>query len=102
LGRQLQWKAERFYQPWSERFGKQEDAGDLVTLRRDDWLVRLGALRDPMIRGIVPLLGLNMNATSEKARRLLAWSPRSREAAIVATAESLIRLGLLGGSKRAA
>ncbi|VVE30273.1 SDR family oxidoreductase [Pandoraea anhela] len=63
-----------------------------------NWVVRLGALRDPAIRGIVPLLGVEMNATAEKARRLLGWTPRPREDAIVATAESLIRLGLLKGA----
>ena len=60
-----------------------------------NWLIRLGALKAPMMKAIVPLLGVNMNATGEKARTLLGWSPRSREEAIVATAESLIRLGLL-------
>lgn len=64
-----------------------------------NWLVRLVTLKNPVMRGAVPLLGLNMNATSEKAIRLLGWAPRSREEAIVATAESLIRLGLLHGSK---
>lgn len=58
-------------------------------------IVRLGALRDPALRGAVPLLGLVLNATSEKAIRLLGWAPRSREDAIIATAESLLRLGLL-------
>jgi len=43
-----------------------------------------------------------MNATSEKAIRLLGWAPRSSEEAIVATAESLIRLGLLRESKEGA
>lgn len=60
-----------------------------------NWLVRLGALKDPALRGAVPLLGLNLNATSAKARRLLGWSPRPREEAIVATAQSLLRLGLV-------
>lgn len=60
-----------------------------------NWLIRIGALKDPTMRGAVPLLGLNLNATSEKAIRLLGWAPRPREDAIVATAESLIRLGLL-------
>ena len=41
------------------------------------------------------LLGRNMNATSEKAIRLLGWAPRSSEEAIVASAESLLRLGLV-------
>lgn len=60
-----------------------------------NWLVHLGALKDPALRGSVPLLGLNLNATSAKAKRLLGWSPRPREEAIVATAQSLIRLGLV-------
>jgi len=60
-----------------------------------NWLVRLAALKDPTMRPIVPLLGVNMNATGEKAKRLLGWTPRPSEEAIVATAESLIRLGLL-------
>jgi len=62
------------------------------------WLVRLAARRDRTLKGIVPLLGVNLNATSEKARRLLSWSPRPSEEAIVAAAESLLRLGLLRSS----
>jgi dihydroflavonol-4-reductase len=42
------------------------------------------------------------NGTGEKARRLLGWSPWSREDAIVATAESLVRLGLLKDSAKKA
>lgn len=59
------------------------------------WLVRLGALRDPRLKAIVPLLDRNLNATSAKARQLLGWRPRSAEDAIVAAAESLIRLKLV-------
>jgi nucleoside-diphosphate-sugar epimerase len=70
-------------------------AGKVSTRVLPDWLIRLGALKDPALRGAIPFLGVNLNATSEKAVRLLGWSPRSREEAIVATAESLIRLGLL-------
>lgn len=60
-----------------------------------NWLVRLGAKKDPRMKDIVPMLGVNMNATSAKARRLLGWNPRPAEEAIVATAESLVRLKLL-------
>jgi dihydroflavonol-4-reductase len=63
-----------------------------------NWLMRLYALRDPKMRGTALLLGLNLNATSEKAIRLLGWKPRPAEEAIVATADSLIRLGLLDGA----
>jgi dihydroflavonol-4-reductase len=60
-----------------------------------DWLVRAGAWLDPAARGVLPELGKVKNATSAKARRVLGWSPRSNEAAIVATGESLQRFGLL-------
>ena len=71
-------------------------AADRVSTRvLPNWFLRLAALRNPALKGLVPHLGVNMNATSEKARRLLGWAPRSREEAIVATAASLIRLGLV-------
>jgi dihydroflavonol-4-reductase len=60
-----------------------------------DWLLRLAALLVPAARQVVPELGKLKNATSAKAGRLLGWRPRSSEDAIIATAESLIRLGLL-------
>jgi nucleoside-diphosphate-sugar epimerase len=65
------------------------------TLQLPDWLVRIAALRDPAVRQILPELGKKKNATNEKARRMLGWEPRSSEEALVATAESLVRLGLL-------
>ncbi|MGA8142976.1 MAG: aldehyde reductase [Candidatus Acidiferrales bacterium] len=68
------------------------------TLQLPDWLVRLAALRDPAVKQILPELGKRKNATNEKARRMLGWAPRSNEEAIVATAESLVRLGLLKDS----
>ncbi len=60
-----------------------------------NWMVKLAALRDPAVKQIIPELGKRKNATNEKAKRVLGWSPRSREDAIAATAESLLRLGLL-------
>jgi nucleoside-diphosphate-sugar epimerase len=59
-----------------------------------NWLVRLAALADPGVRQILPELGKVKNATNEKARRVLGWTPRSNEEAIVASGESLLRLGL--------
>jgi len=64
-----------------------------------DWLLRTIAVFDPTVRQIVPELGKVKNASNEKARRVLGWSPRSNEEAIVATAESLVRLGLLKESR---
>ncbi|MGC2474864.1 MAG: aldehyde reductase [Candidatus Sulfotelmatobacter sp.] len=63
-----------------------------------NFVVRIAALFDPAIKQILPELGIVKNATSEKAQRVLGWTPRSREDAIVATAESLQRLGLLKNS----
>ena len=60
-----------------------------------DWLLRVVALVDKSVGQIVPELGKTKNATNEKARRMLGWAPRSAEDAVVATAESLARLGLL-------
>jgi nucleoside-diphosphate-sugar epimerase len=60
-----------------------------------DWLLRVASLFDSSLGQIVPELGKFKNATSEKARRVLGWAPRSKEDSIVATGESLVRLGLL-------
>ena len=70
------------------------------TRQLPNWLVRLAALRDPAIKLITPELGKARNATNEKAKRLLGWAPRSNEEAIVATAQSLLRLGLLKDSPK--
>jgi nucleoside-diphosphate-sugar epimerase len=67
-----------------------------------NWMVRLAALRDPAIKLILPELGKKKNATNDKARSLLGWQPRSNEEALVATAESRVRLGLLKGSSQKA
>jgi len=63
-----------------------------------DWMVRLVSLFDSSVALIVPELGKLKNATNEKARRVLGWAPRSNEDSIIATAESLMRLGLLRNS----
>jgi nucleoside-diphosphate-sugar epimerase len=72
------------------------------TRQLPNWLVRIAALRDPAIKLILPELGKLKNATNEKAKRLLGWAPRSNEESIVATAESLVRLGLLKDSSKKA
>jgi nucleoside-diphosphate-sugar epimerase len=80
------------------RMGK---AGRRVPTRElPDWLLRLVARVDPSVRQIVPELGKRKTATGAKAQRVLGWAPRSAEDAIVATAESLVRLGLLKHAAR--
>ena len=60
-----------------------------------NFLLKMVALWDPAVKGVLPELGLKKAGTSEKARTLLGWDPRSREDAIVATAESLIKFGIV-------
>jgi nucleoside-diphosphate-sugar epimerase len=72
------------------------------TIELPDFLVRLAAMRDPAVQQILPELGKRKNATGEKARRLLGWQPRSNEECLIATAESLRRLGLLKDSPKKA
>lgn len=79
-----------------------DSASKVPTRELPNWLVRLASLRDPALKQITPELGKRKNATGEKARRMLGWAPRSREEAIVATAQSLMSLGLLKESAKSA
>jgi dihydroflavonol-4-reductase len=72
------------------------------TRQLPNWLVRIVALWNPTVRPILPELGKVKNATGEKARRLLGWTPRSNEEVLVATAESLGKRGLLKESPKKA
>jgi nucleoside-diphosphate-sugar epimerase len=77
-----------------------EAAKKVPTRQLPNWLVRVAAVFDATIRPLLPLLDNTRRATSVKAERLLGWTPRSREDAIAATAESLIRFGIVGGKAR--
>ena len=72
------------------------------TRQLPDFVVRLAALRDKAAQQILPELSKPRNGTAEKAKRLLGWAPRSNEDALAATAESMLRLGLLKESPRRA
>lgn len=78
-------------------------AAKVPTTQLPDWLVRIAAIRDEAVKQILPELGKRKNGTNEKARRLLGWTFISPEDSVVATAESLVKLGLLkGAAKKAA
>ena len=74
---------------------KEESVRAMLRSELSDWIVRAGAIFDPAMRQLLPMLEKVRNATSAKARRVLGWKPRSREDAIVATAESLLRFGIV-------
>ena len=58
-----------------------------------NWVVRLVSRFDSSVKQIVPELGKAKQASNAKAKRVLGWAPRSNEEAIVASGESLLRLG---------
>ena len=60
-----------------------------------DAMVRAAAAQNPLMTGMVKLLGVDMNVSAAKAGWLLNWHPRSPQEAILATARSLIALGLV-------
>ncbi len=67
----------------------------LASGRMPDWLLRLLANVNPVVKQIIPELGQFRNVTSAKARDMLGWSPRPAREAILASAQSLVQLGLV-------
>lgn len=72
-----------------------DKASRVPTREMPSWLIRLIAVFNPTVRMVVPYLGLVKEASHEKATRLLGWQPRSTRESVVATAESLFKLGLV-------
>ncbi len=58
-----------------------------------NWLIRLATVFDSSLRFITPELDRRRNYSSEKAQRLLGWTPRPVEDSILDCARSLIRHG---------
>jgi dihydroflavonol-4-reductase len=76
-----------------ERLG--EAASRVPTRTIPNLVVRGMALFDPGIRSVVGALGKRTELSSEKARSVLGWAPRSIEDTIADTGESLIRQGVV-------
>ena len=71
------------------------------TRQLPNWLVRNPAMRDPAVkRRSCPNLARRRTALMKKPGACWGWAPRSNEEAVVATAESLLRLGLLKDSPK--
>ena len=79
----------------NQRFRLGDAARRVPTRELPSWIVRVAALFDRNMKTLVPLLDTTRRATSAKAERVLEWRPRPREEAIVATAESLLRFGIV-------
>lgn len=71
------------------------DARKVPTRRLPDFLVRLSALFDPVIKQVVGELGNVRDASSQHALDRLGWKTRDARDSIVDTARDMIRLGVV-------
>jgi dihydroflavonol-4-reductase len=71
------------------------EASRVPTRRVPDFVVRVAALFDPMLRLAVTELGAIRNMDASHAKAVLGWEARPAEESIVAAARSLIDLGLV-------
>lgn len=76
-----------------------EVARRVPTRTLPDWVVRVAAFVDPSLREVSRRLGNHREVSNAKAKRMLGWAPRSNEELLVATAESLVDLGLVSGDR---
>ncbi len=72
-----------------------DQAKRVPTRKMPNVIIRLIALFNVRTGDLVPLLGKARNAPNAKAQRMFGWTPRSWEDAVIATAESLLKLGLV-------
>ncbi len=72
-----------------------EQASKVTTRNVPDWVVRLGALFNPLAKAVVGELGSVRNQSPEHAKTVLGWATRPVEQSIVDTARSLLDLGLI-------
>ena len=87
---QFRWMAE-VAEVLRDRLGS--EASKVPTRRVPDLVVRGMGLFDPGVRSITNQLGKKLTYSSDKAKRLLDWSPRPVEESIVECARSLTRQG---------
>src|SRR4051812_42941191 len=92
LGEDFRWISE--IGAWL-REGVPERAKKVPKRQLPNLMVRAASLVDGSLRQLTPELGVRKRATNEKARRVLGWSPRGDREAVLATAESLLALGLV-------
>lgn len=71
------------------------EARRVPTRRLPNWLVRIIGRVDPVVGQIVGELGRVRETDATHARERLGWTPRPVEESIVATARSLLDLGLV-------
>lgn len=71
-------------------------AAKVSTRLLPNWVVRVAAIFSATARQAASReLGKSRSVSNAKARQLLGWNPRSPQEAVLATGESLVRLGLV-------
>jgi len=60
-----------------------------------NFVIKAAALTNPMLRMVATLLGTYAETSNEKAQTMLDWHPRPAKEAIMATAQSMIDLGIV-------
>lgn len=60
--------------------------------------LKLAAKADPMLKMVASVAGTYAETSNEKAVTLLGWHPRSAREAIIATAQSMIDLGIVSAN----
>jgi dihydroflavonol-4-reductase len=71
------------------------EASRVPTRRVPDFVVRIAALFDPMLRVAATELGAIRNMDASHAKAVLGWAARPAEESIVDAARSLIDLGIV-------
>ena len=67
----------------------------IPTFEFPSWMVRFLGLFDKKIARVTESLDVDTQQSSEKAKRILKWTPRSEKEAIISMAESLIEHGFV-------
>ena len=71
-------------------------AAKVATQTIPDDALRAAAESNPALRPTLPDLGYRKRMSSEKAHRMLGWTPRDPEIAIAAAGESMVARGVVG------
>lgn len=56
-----------------------------------NWQVKIAALFNDKAKAIAQMLGVNRNASNEKAKTILGWQPRSNTEAVLAAVDSMVK-----------
>lgn len=70
-------------------------ASKLPTKKIPNAVLKAAAVADPNLRMLASLTGKYAGTSNQKAKELLGWQPRSAQEAIIATAQSMIDLGIV-------